>query len=77
MLLLLLVFSKGAYAQDNLGVSQVETRNYFILGNKAYDNGDYKYAVKYYRAAIKFGQSEPFAWFNLGNTLVFTVAQLE
>lgn len=70
LIFLVLVFSSNTYAQDNIGVTQEKSVNYFILGNEAYDNGEFKFAIKYYRAAIKNGQSEPFAWFNLGNTLV-------
>lgn len=44
--------------------------DFFKQANELYDKGDYKRAVKMYRAAIQDGRYEPFAWFNLGNTLV-------
>lgn len=44
--------------------------DYFKAANELYDKGEYKQAVKMYRAAIQDGRYEPFAWFNLGNTLV-------
>ncbi len=44
--------------------------DFFKQANELYDQGDYKRAVKMYRAAIQDGQYEPFAWFNLGNSLV-------
>ena len=43
---------------------------YFEKANQLYDKGNYKEAVRYYRAAIQEGRYEPFAWFNLGNSLV-------
>ncbi|MCL2282194.1 MAG: tetratricopeptide repeat protein, partial [Fibromonadales bacterium] len=44
--------------------------DYFKKANELYDAGKYMDAVPMYRAAIKNGQLEPYAWFNLGNTLV-------
>jgi len=44
--------------------------DFFKKANKLYDSGKYAEAVSVYRAAIKHGQLEPYAWFNLGNTLV-------
>jgi tetratricopeptide (TPR) repeat protein len=44
--------------------------DFFKKANKLYDAGKYAEAVPIYRAAIKHGQLEPYAWFNLGNTLV-------
>jgi tetratricopeptide (TPR) repeat protein len=44
--------------------------DFFKKANKLYDSGKYSEAVPVYRAAIKHGQLEPYAWFNLGNTLV-------
>lgn len=45
-------------------------QNFFVEANKLYDQGKYLEAVKYYRGAIQNGEFEPYAWFNLGNTLV-------
>jgi len=44
--------------------------DFFKRANELYDAGKYAEAVPVYRAAIKNGQLEPYAWFNLGNTLV-------
>ena len=44
--------------------------DFFKKANELYDAGKYAEAVPAYRAAIKNGQLEPYAWFNLGNTLV-------
>ncbi|MDR1813189.1 MAG: tetratricopeptide repeat protein [Candidatus Fibromonas sp.] len=44
--------------------------DFFKKANELYDAGKYSEAVPVYRAAIKHGQLEPYAWFNLGNTLV-------
>jgi tetratricopeptide (TPR) repeat protein len=44
--------------------------DFFKKANEFYDAGKYAEAVPIYRAAIKHGQLEPYAWFNLGNTLV-------
>jgi tetratricopeptide (TPR) repeat protein len=49
----------SAFAQD-----------YFKKANELYDAGKYAEAIPVYRAAIKNGQLEPYAWFNLGNALV-------
>lgn len=57
--LLVLLFASLAFSQD-----------FFKQANELYDKGEYKQAVKMYRAAIQDGRYEPFAWFNLGNTLV-------
>jgi len=46
------------------------TEDFFKKANKLYDSGKYAEAVPVYRTAIKHGQLEPYAWFNLGNTLV-------
>jgi len=46
------------------------TEDFFKKANKLYDSDKYAEAVPVYRAAIKHGQLEPYAWFNLGNTLV-------
>lgn len=54
-----------------LGVfSQSFGQDFFKKANELYDQGNYKEAVSYYRAAIREEQYEPFAWFNLGNSLV-------
>jgi tetratricopeptide (TPR) repeat protein len=45
-------------------------QDFFVQGNQLYDQAKYLEAIKYYRAAIAEGQFEPFAWFNLGNSLV-------
>jgi len=45
-------------------------QSFFAQGNQFYDQGNFLEAIKYYRAAIKEGELEPFAWFNLGNSLV-------
>ena len=57
--LVIFTFASFASAQD-----------FFKQANELYDKGEYKKAVKVYRAAIQEGRYEPFAWFNLGNTLV-------
>ncbi|MDR2581998.1 MAG: tetratricopeptide repeat protein [Fibromonadaceae bacterium] len=44
--------------------------DFFKKANELYDAGKYAEAVPAYRAAIKNEQMEPYAWFNLGNTLV-------
>jgi len=44
--------------------------DFFKKANELYDAGKYTEAVPAYRAAIKNEQMEPYAWFNLGNTLV-------
>jgi tetratricopeptide (TPR) repeat protein len=44
--------------------------DFFKKANELYDAGKYAEAVPIYRAAIKNEQLEPYAWFNLGNTLV-------
>ena len=59
LLTLCLLFASGVFAQD-----------FFKKANELYDQGKFKEAVPFYRAAIREGQYEPFAWFNLGNTLV-------
>jgi len=51
-------------------VLAVSSTDYFKKANELYDAGKYSEAVPMYRAAIKNGQLEPYAWFNLGNTLV-------
>lgn len=51
-------------------ISLVSATDYFKKANELYDSGKYSEAVPVYRAAIKHGQLEPYAWFNLGNTLV-------
>ena len=51
-------------------VFAVSATDYFKKANELYDKGKYAEAVPMYRAAIKNGQLEPYAWFNLGNTLV-------
>ncbi len=50
--------------------SSLFAEDFFKQANELYDKGDYKRAVKMYRAAIQDGRYEPFAWFNLGNSLV-------
>lgn len=55
----ILLLASATFAQD-----------FFKQANELYDKGEYKQAVKMYRAAIQDGRYEPFAWFNLGNTLV-------
>jgi len=64
--LLALLISMPALAQE----VTVQERDFFGAANQAYDAGNYRAAVPLYRAAIKGQQREPFAWFNLGNTLV-------
>lgn len=44
--------------------------DFFFKANELYDQGKFKEAVRYYRAAIDDGKYEPFAWFNLGNASV-------
>jgi tetratricopeptide (TPR) repeat protein len=46
------------------------SQDFFKKANELYDAGKYAEAVPAYRAAIKNGQLEPYAWFNLGNALV-------
>ncbi|HQB64911.1 MAG TPA: tetratricopeptide repeat protein, partial [Fibrobacteraceae bacterium] len=53
-----------------IGSSASFADDFFSKANALYDNGQYKEAVPFYRAAIDEGRYEPFAWFNLGNTLV-------
>jgi tetratricopeptide (TPR) repeat protein len=53
-----------------LAVFAFAVQDYFKKANELYDTGKYVEAVPVYRAAIKHGQLEPYAWFNLGNTLV-------
>ena len=60
LLLLLLLFVGQAFPAED----------YFFKANELYDQGKYKEAVPLYRAAIDEGRYEPFAWFNLGNSLV-------
>ncbi|MDR1758970.1 MAG: tetratricopeptide repeat protein [Fibrobacter sp.] len=57
--LLCLLFAVSSFAED-----------YFKKANELYDRGNFREAVAFYRAAIREEQYEPFAWFNLGNTLV-------
>lgn len=59
LLVAVLAFCPPLFAED-----------FFKQANELYDKGDYKRAVKMYRAAIQDGRYEPFAWFNLGNSLV-------
>jgi len=51
-------------------VVPVAAEDFFKKANGLYDQGKYADAVMVYRAAIREGQYEPFAWFNLGNSLV-------
>jgi len=53
-----------------LFASSYGAEDYFKKANELYDAGKYAEAVPAYRAAIKNEQMEPYAWFNLGNTLV-------
>ncbi len=53
-----------------LCASSLFAEDYFAKANALYDEGRFKEAVPFYRAAIDEGDYEPFAWFNLGNTLV-------
>lgn len=50
--------------------TEIRAEDFFKQANELYDKGDYKRAIKTYRAAIREGQYEPFAWFNLGNAAV-------
>jgi len=50
--------------------SAFSAEDFFKRANELYDAGKYAEAVPVYRAAIKNGQLEPYAWFNLGNALV-------
>ena len=61
---------KAAFALFVLGFGSAFAQDFFKQANELYDKGEYKQAVKMYRAAIQDGRYEPFAWFNLGNTLV-------
>ncbi|MDD7299580.1 MAG: tetratricopeptide repeat protein [Fibrobacter intestinalis] len=61
---------KAAFALFVLGLGSAFAQDFFKQANELYDKGEYKQAVKMYRAAIQDGRYEPFAWFNLGNTLV-------
>lgn len=58
--LAIVLFCSHAYAKQD----------FFAQGNQFYDQGKFMDAVKFYRAAIQEEQMAPFAWFNLGNTLV-------
>ncbi|MDR2580799.1 MAG: tetratricopeptide repeat protein [Fibromonadaceae bacterium] len=51
-------------------ISFAHAENFFKKANELYDAGRYAEAVPVYRAAIRNNQFEPYAWFNLGNTLV-------
>ena len=51
-------------------ISALFAEDFFAKANALYDAGKFKEAVPFYRAAIDEGRYEPFAWFNLGNTLV-------
>jgi tetratricopeptide (TPR) repeat protein len=53
-----------------LTIYQAFAQDYFKKANELYDAGKYSEAVPAYRAAIANEQLEPYAWFNLGNTLV-------
>lgn len=53
-----------------LAASSLLAEDYFAKANALYDEGKFKEAVPFYRAAIDEGRYEPFAWFNLGNALV-------
>lgn len=48
----------------------LHAEDFFKKANGLYDQGKYTDAIQVYRAAIREGQYEPFAWFNLGNCLV-------
>lgn len=52
------------------GIELAHSEDFFKKANALYDQGKYADAVSVYRAAIREGQYEPFAWFNLGNSLV-------
>ncbi|MDR2593205.1 MAG: tetratricopeptide repeat protein [Fibromonadaceae bacterium] len=53
-----------------LFASSYGAEDFFKKANELYDAGKYAEAVPAYRAAIKNEQMEPYAWFNMGNTLV-------
>lgn len=58
------------FALLSLCSSLAFAEEYFMKANALYDEGRFKEAVPFYRAAIDEERYEPFAWFNLGNTLV-------
>lgn len=68
LLILMALCCSVSWAQA--GVQQGETPDFFARGNQFYDQGKYREAVKQYRAAILSDQIVPFAWFNMGNSLV-------
>lgn len=63
-------FGAVVLAAVSLLFTEIRAEDFFKRANELYDKGDYKLAIKTYRAAIREGQYEPFAWFNLGNAAV-------
>ena len=63
-------FAKTLCIMYLLALAVFAKQDFFVQGNQFYDKGKFLDAVKYYRAAIQDGQMEPYAWFNLGNSLV-------